>query len=222
MSGPVGGANPSVSGEETILLLTLSAYRSESLAQSEDKKKLDNNGGLAWKWVVSMLMEEFFGFFLPDVAKLIDDPDEDNPVAVDFDKSPPPRGASSSRGARHPDITFKIPLNKEKQPFPRFFFEQRREKDASLGARRFATYARLLVKFPGDRIDGFVLSTGYENEDDFLSYNVREVGAVNDFKILTASLRRFSLDELESDNRPFARFRRAFGPFLFSRGNPWL
>ncbi|MDR2199642.1 MAG: hypothetical protein LBR53_09355 [Deltaproteobacteria bacterium] len=146
-------------------------------------------------------MREFFEFFDPSLALLID---FTVMPEAELDKQLYPLEADSSRGSVRPDIFFKLHLINDKSRLLIFFIEQQEKKDPRLAARCHISHNRLIELYPNQLYGGLVICTGHIVEGKYLLDKPIHYGILNPFLIKTFSPGSFTLEKLEESSLLFS------------------
>ncbi|MDR2199330.1 MAG: hypothetical protein LBR53_07755, partial [Deltaproteobacteria bacterium] len=155
----------------------------------------------AWKQAIISLAAAFVDFFFPETAKMMN---RDLEISCTFEKTLHAQGAISSLGERRVDVLFDVPLLGEEPSSKIIFIEQQELKDLLMNLRCFEILILLLGMYFGSKIDGLVLCTGYENEGDYLTHELKAEHSRVKADIRTINLSSFKLKALENDDRVFA------------------
>ncbi|MDR2199580.1 MAG: hypothetical protein LBR53_09035 [Deltaproteobacteria bacterium] len=108
-------------------------------------------------------------------------------------------------GERRGDVVLIVHLLGKNASTKIIFIERQQIKDKFMNIRCFDISILLMNYYFGSKIDGIVLCAGYENEDDYLTYELKDERSSMKFDIQTFILGNCALEVLESDDRLFAR-----------------
>jgi hypothetical protein len=153
----------------------------------------------AWKEVLCDGARSAIEYFMPDLAADMDPSKELNSIPGMELFS---QGSNSDKGMRVLDLFFDVPMLDGENGNLALFTEQQHENDEEFARRMFDTYIRLREK-RRVRTTGFAIYTG--NSEDVSTYFESCYGFEVSVKFRTFHISSKSINELESDKRPFGR-----------------
>jgi hypothetical protein len=168
---------------------------------------------VAWKKAIIDGAQDAIAYFMPDLASNMDASRE---VIGIIGMELPVKDSDSDKDMRISDVLLNVPVKGGEDWSVACLVEQQDAYDNCFAARMFDSVVRLRASRPAGRVTGFAIYTG--DSKDVNLYTETCYGLELSLKFRSFHVPSYTVEELRSDNRPFAQVMYA-GRMSYESGN---